>query len=1466
MNKCYFDTLRDHWLKRLHDEELDSQFELYVPAILGSGERVDSADRHSAEKEISEFLNNDAKVLLLLGDSGSGKTFFCKWMVNHLYHQNHAWMPLFLHLPSIKITPDFLSHYLNTHCDSDEIEHMKKNQQIILFLDSFDEMKQKYQRTNLFQLGKLFEWRIKVVITCRTSAFVNFSHEDQYNVFQSDPNAISTTSPFALTKRYVQHFQPNEQIQDYIHAWRRHHRNNINADFDYLTEIKRVPNLIDMIENPFILQMAMYSLPKIVKKNSCRSKMEQYHLTRLELFDSFTTAWFERQRNKLLANQQISRDWSHSIIDDYRSYSFELAKLMWQQKLTAVKYIPKKQREQMKSNPPVLPKIGFLEKIVDFYCLDEACTNQWDAFFSPEGYFNNDRKKPLSLVRQGSLLCVTNKNMYAFIHVSLLEYFAARNVFESAMYKASIGLGKEINNQLVVNDFETIRHAVDLVSICAEFEKALWDTIEESKYEARVQLAAANAITILNAAKKSFAYMDLRRIRIRYANLENANLEGADLTDADLRDVNLSHAWLINAHMTGCCIDRVKIDYTIGIDLDDVIVDCIFSQDNKHYAAITEKHLYIFKSDSKLQISKYTTKFKKLERFFAIAFISNSTQIIIATNKNRYICYDYIGNKVVYDYSKYITDENRFTANSHVAISADGLVVLSLDMQKYNDISLIQIFDVTKKQFRTTQAWQENNFFNTASYAWALSADGSWAVSLHMSGAIRKWDCKTGICVANWRDNDVEHAQKFLTKAGVTISGNDRIALLIDQQNIVGRCALSGQILFTLEGHTTRVCAIKSSYNATFALSRDSDGCIKLWDCISKKEVSTWHNRKYSQALSLTAAGNIALVASESNIDFLECTSQDIILKRQFHINEVAVIAISNNQNWLLSGSNDNTIKKWNYLTGDCLATWTGHNARITAIVISRDATQAFSISKDKFLCIWDCASGQLISQRKLPCHGPFVTDSHQNWAYLGNASSLSRIDAWLGQHHENWNINVFDSGYDFLVNKFKWKTMKKRNGEKSNSIQYKIRSIAITSDGLRVFSGGKDRILRLWDCKIGKNAQFWSDSKIDKFYKLLISTDDRWLLSGHRFGQTAKWDCATGKCLVIWHDHKDDISAIALSPDNLWAISCDKAMQVIIRRTDNGNIYQRFDFGSVVTTVTWVNKDIDSLLIGMSDGSVSCWTFSSHNASLRLRWRTKSWPMHVKGCSLLGVHGLSEEQLDAFKLNHAIVQQSSKSSEDLKQPNGTVKKGILSQREEAIPYNPTKAFYSVFDSSIKLTPSDAVITLARRQSGDGDQHAFMILESIENNHYHARRIDFVLDTRHSANQMGSSQSIHFFGKGLIEVADKAYDDVKLLAEYCYFKVSKITSQQSLELLQNINEDMATLLSYAKPGDSDIYRIFRLKGAVEQHNCLSWCERHLEKIKVHLTAKTWVDKFGVDPKRKIGNSKVTDAFSNWTLL
>ena len=63
-----------------------------------------------------------------------------------------------------------------------------------------------------------------------------------------------------------------------------------------------------------------------------------------------------------------------------------------------------------------------------------------------------------------------------------------------------------------------------------------------------------------------------------------------------------------------------------------------------------------------------------------------------------------------------------------------------------------------------------------------------------------------------------------------------------------------------------------------------------------------------------------------------------------------------------VSGSGDKTLKVWDLVTGQVLATLEGHTEDVETLAVTPDGLRAVSGSEDKTLKVWDLVTGQVLA------------------------------------------------------------------------------------------------------------------------------------------------------------------------------------------------------------------------------------------------------------------------------------------------------------------------------------------------------------------------------------------------------------------------------------------------------------------------------------------------------------------------
>ncbi|KAF9910691.1 WD_REPEATS_REGION domain-containing protein [Linnemannia zychae] len=512
---------------------------VYIAPMAKSSLRASDDNLFPLMDKVKDFLVSDSLVMLILGDSGAGKSTFNRYLENELWktYKIGGRIPLFINLPGLK-KPEkkLVDEQLEVHNFSkDQIRELKQHRQLVLICDGYDEslLTSNLHTTNL--LNRPGQWDVKLVITCRSQYLGpdylgRFAPKmtDRYHRTSSNQFQEAAITPFS-----------KDQIEDYVgqyvdlesRTW---------VKKDYMDRLTAIPNLMDLVKNPFLLSLCLEALPSIVQDKMDLSRLR---VTRVQLYDKFVLHWLENNRSRI-EDQGLDKEtrlaFNNLVEAGFAKYAVE-----FQVNLAAAIF-----REQ--EGRPVVDYIHKKDK------------NSWKAeFFSPD--------PEIILLREASVLCRVG-TQHRFLHRSMLEYFLSRRVWGPVGHADEFApqgpsnpsdLTSPISDHPLSQGSIVIEHSIiqflaERVQLDLNFKKQLENIIELSKTDENAAVAAANAITILVKAGVRFNGEDLRGIRIPGADLSGGQFDSALLQEADLTGVNFTRSWIRQANFTGAMMEDVQ--------------------------------------------------------------------------------------------------------------------------------------------------------------------------------------------------------------------------------------------------------------------------------------------------------------------------------------------------------------------------------------------------------------------------------------------------------------------------------------------------------------------------------------------------------------------------------------------------------------------------------------------------------------------------------------------------------------------------------------------------------------------------------------------------------------------------------------------------------------------------------------------------------------------------------------------
>lgn len=413
--------------KQTSSVSLQDDFGLYIPP---SAKLTPHAkNTFDLSGAINDFIDSDQCVLLILGESGCGKSFFGQALIKQKSERFYPGdrISFFISLPSLRSAKtSLMEEALGLQgFTKEEIEQLRTTQKFLLIFDAYDELN---CFDNLYMTNNMEKWDAKIIITCRCDYL---AHDDNYKCYFM-PYIGQRPVEEAIHVLFVAPFVRG-QIEQYIIQYLRVKRKELRAEIlirpelshvwllpkTYEEWIEKLPGLKELVCQPFLLRITMEVLPIVVVELHAKSdELDKFKMTSVKLYDHFVHQWFTRQKNKL-SSKLISR--GDALLPTFQkdciNFAKALAKKMCEKKMDVVYY-----EDQSTKFVDEEESINNVSKEM----------NQWAVFFSDEMIAQDkgaeERRQHRIRIRKASMLKKVGISQWAFMHASLRDYFMTLNI------------------------------------------------------------------------------------------------------------------------------------------------------------------------------------------------------------------------------------------------------------------------------------------------------------------------------------------------------------------------------------------------------------------------------------------------------------------------------------------------------------------------------------------------------------------------------------------------------------------------------------------------------------------------------------------------------------------------------------------------------------------------------------------------------------------------------------------------------------------------------------------------------------------------------------------------------------------------------------------------------------------------------------------------------------------------------
>ncbi|KAK3823899.1 MAG: WD40-repeat-containing domain protein [Linnemannia elongata] len=1168
----------EYELYKLRKQRLnDAKLSIYISPMAKASLQAQENEVFPLTDKLQEFLTSDRQVMLILGDSGAGKSTFNKHLEHRLWteYKHGGRIPLFINLPAIeRPAKNLMGEQLREHNFSEEqIQELKQHRQFIVICDGYDESLLTVNIHNSNNFNTSGQWNVKLVISCR-SQYLGQDYRDRFvphggghyshsgiELFQE-----AVIAPFSTEqiKNYVEQYVPLEP-----RTWRTE---------DYMDKLAVIPNLMDLVKNPFLLSLALESLPGVIEGKQDLSTIK---ITRAQLYDTFVQHWSNVNKRRLQSNTLSTED--RAVLDDLLDAGFISTSIDYSTRLALAIF------EKQDGNP-----------IVQYVHHKDKDT--WRAHF-----FGKD--PAVRLLRDSSPLTRTG-NLHRFIHRSMLEYFFSRAIFDPSSHGGDDESTPQTNPVLPDDQsFDTngplftckllaepsvIQFLSDRVKQSAKFKQYFLSVVELSKSNAEASQAAANAITILVRAGVRFNSADLRGIRIPGADLTSGQFDSVQLQNADLTGVNLCRAWIRQANLSRADMDGAQFGELPYLKEPERVWSCAFSPNGKFLAAGLDNgdiSVYDTATWTKIQVFQ-----GHQDRVTSLEYSPNSRQLLSGS----------------YDETARLWDSE--TGSTDLILEGHSGIVKAV------------AFSPTGQQVATTNCDKSVRLWDARTGAAVFEL----TTSLNNITIIAYSPNGNTIAMASSFRNDTIRISDTLTGLPILESCNisDPITCLtysFDGQRIAtgaytGQLQLWEAAATTLDrsrkwaAHTDVVASIAFSPDDKWIVSSSFDHTVKLWDSRSGLLVSSFisHVQNVHCARFSPNGSYIASASNDKTLRLWEVNSSSLRLDSYELPDRQFCATYSPDGRQLITGSRQRPMRQLNADSGDVGFVFPDHLYNIECIAFSPDGLQiAIGGNNETEVTLWSVESRA----------ASFVLSGHESRVQSVVFSPCGR---WLASGSMDDTVRLWDT----------------RSGAACHVLGHKggVQSVAFSPDGRWIASVCTSGMVLLWEAGTGelKTEMMTRGGKVVVYKSGCLQ-----LVTCHQNGSIRLWDddpqLQDFRYILKQEKHTDKfafsfcgqwVATAYVTIVRLWKLPSQDQDQQAIPLQDQDCVSVIEGFTSFVNDVVWRPNKLE-FTTACHDGTVRAWRVVEDNnrsgrVSVELIWSSGPAMLVASGAALNDVVGLS--------------------------------------------------------------------------------------------------------------------------------------------------------------------------------------------------------------------------------------------------